>query len=169
MSNNISDFKNKLKGKGARPNLFRVRVNFPGYTGGDNETASFLIKSAALPGVEIGEIPIPYRGRKLYVPGDTEFEPWEVTVINDTDFALRDAFLAWKNGYNDNVTNRSTQGPDNWTTDIQVDQLGRDEQVIKTYTLFDAWVRVVGQIELSFDNENTIEEFPVTFRYLHWD
>ena len=34
----------------------------------------------------MGEIAIPFRGRNLYLVGDSEFETWETTIINDTDF-----------------------------------------------------------------------------------
>ena len=45
----VDDFKSKLRGGGARPNLFKATVNFPGYAGGDVELTSFLCKAAQLP------------------------------------------------------------------------------------------------------------------------
>ena len=46
MSLRVDDFKAKLKGGGARRNLFRATVNFPAYAGGDVELTSFLCKTA---------------------------------------------------------------------------------------------------------------------------
>ena len=45
----VDDFKSKLRGGGARPNLFKATVNFPAYAGGDVELTSFLCKAAQLP------------------------------------------------------------------------------------------------------------------------
>ena len=166
---NINDFKAKLAGAGARPNRFRVILNFPVFAQGDTELASFMVKSASLPPVTIGEIPIPFRGRELFVPGDKKFDPWEVTVINDTGFEVRDALVRWSNGINDNATNVAGQDPSDWYADLVVEQLGNDEEVLKTYTIHDAFPQLLGAVELSNESTDAIEEFPVTFRYLFWD
>ena len=89
----IDEFKAQLTGGGARANQFRVTMNTPGAiaTGLDVRRTSFLVKAAALPGRTMGEIAIPFRGRNLYIVGDSEFETWETTIINDTDFMVRNA------------------------------------------------------------------------------
>ena len=45
----VDDFKSKLRGGGARPNLFKATINFPGYANGDTELTSFLCEAAQLP------------------------------------------------------------------------------------------------------------------------
>ena len=40
----VDDFKAKLTGGGARPNLFKATINFPAYAGGDSEFTSFMVK-----------------------------------------------------------------------------------------------------------------------------
>ena len=45
----VDDFKAKLTGGGARPNLFKATINFPSYAGGDSEFTSFMVKGAGLP------------------------------------------------------------------------------------------------------------------------
>jgi hypothetical protein len=94
----VDDFKSKLVGGGARPNMFKATVNFPGFAGGEVELTSFLIKAAALPASTIGAINVPFRGRQVIIAGDRTFEPWTITVINDTDFKVRNAFERWMNG-----------------------------------------------------------------------
>ena len=104
----IDEFKGfQLTGGGARANQFRVTMNTPGAiaTGLDVRRTSFLVKTATLPGRTMGEIPIPFRGRNLYIVGDSEFETWETTIINDTDFMVRNAMERWQNAMNDLVTN----------------------------------------------------------------
>lgn len=166
----ISDFKAKLKGGGARPNLFQVEMNFPAFAGGSSETESglFLAKSANLPPMTLGVIDVPYQGRQLPVPGDRTFQEWTVTFINDTSFQLRDAFERWQNGVNGLESNEGMDDLSDFMSDISVFQLNKKKDRIKEYQLQDAWPTEVGQIELSMDSTDTIEEFVVTFRYIQW-
>ena len=99
----ITDFKSKLSGGGARPNLFEVELAFPGAVGVDNDTlqrARFLVKAAALPASTVAPIDVPFRGRILKIAGDRTFETWTITVINDVDFSIRSAFEKWMNTIN---------------------------------------------------------------------
>ena len=91
----VDDFKSKLRGGGARPNLFKATINFPGYANGDAELTSFLCESAQLPGSTMCIIPVPFRGRILKMAGDRTFAEWTVTIINDTDFAVRNSMERW--------------------------------------------------------------------------
>ena len=54
----------------------------------DSDKIPFLV--IARYHMQIGNIPVPYRGRVLPVARST-FDPWTVTIINDTDFVIRDA------------------------------------------------------------------------------
>jgi len=65
MSLNIDDFKSKLTGGGARSNLFRATVTYPGYAAGDVELTSFMCKSAQLPASTIETIAVPFRGSRV--------------------------------------------------------------------------------------------------------
>ena len=74
----VDDFKAKLRGGGARPNLFKVTLNFPAYAQADLETTSFMCKGAQLPGSTMGVIIVPFRGRQLKMAGDRTFAEWTV-------------------------------------------------------------------------------------------
>ena len=167
----IDEFKAQLTGGGARANQYRVTFNTPGAiaTGLDVRRTSFLIKTAALPGRTLGEITVPFRGRTLYVAGDTEFETWETTDINDTDFMVRNAMERWQNGINDLVTNTGLSNTADYQADLTVEQLARDDTVLKSYILRGCFPQVVAPIELGFETTNAIEEFGVTWRYHHFE
>ena len=167
----LDEFKANLIGGGARANQFRVTFNTPGAiaTGLDVRKASFLIKAAALPGQTIGEIAIPFRGRNLYIAGDREFETWETTVINDTDFNVRNAMERWLNAINDLATNTGLSNVADYTADLTVEQLDRDDTVLKSYILRNCMPQGTGAIELSYETTNAIEEFTVTWRYSHFE
>ena len=111
----ISDFKSKLTGGGARPNLFEVELAFPNAVAIENDVlqkARFLVKAAALPSSTINPIEIPFRGRILKIAGDRTFETWTITVINDVDFVIRSAFEKWMNVINKLDDGTGLQNPD---------------------------------------------------------
>jgi hypothetical protein len=165
----VDDFKAKLRGGGARPNLFKVTINFPAVAGGDAELTSFLCEAAQLPGSTIGVIPIPFRGRQLKVAGDRTFAPWTTTIINDTDFAVRNSMERWMNSINAHSANTGLTSPIAYESDIIVEQLDRDGSSLKKYTLRGAFPNDLSPIELSYADQDTIERFSVTFEYQYFD
>jgi hypothetical protein len=165
---NIDNFKAKLTGGGARPNLFKVICNFPAEAEGDAELASFLIKGAGLPASVINPIEVPYRGRKLKVAGDRTFEPWTITVINDEGFVIRNAFERWMNSINEHINNVGLINPNDYQTDMIVQQLGKDDSVLKTIDLKGVFPTNLSQIELNYETNDTIEEYTVELQYQYW-
>jgi hypothetical protein len=182
----LSQFKNKLAGGGARPNLFEVSIpSFPSAIGdrvwrtGSGREANqfkFLCKAAQLPASTITEIPAPFRGRILKVAGDRTFDVWTVTVINDEDFQLRTAFETWMNTMSKLNDATGVTNPASYMTDAYVTQLGRgrvanatrntggQSSELRTYKFYDIFPTEVSAIDLSYENTDTIEEFTVTFQ-----
>lgn len=165
----VDDFKAKLRGGGARPNLFKATINFPGYANGDVELTSFLCEAAQLPASTMGTIIVPFRGRQLKMAGDRTFETWSPTIINDTDFNVRNAMERWMNGINAHNENTGFNDPAAYQTDLSVDQLDKDGLVLKTYNFRSCFPTNISEIALSYDTENTIEEFTVEFQVQYWE
>ena len=165
----VDDFKSKLRGGGARPNLFKATLNFPAYAGGDVELSSFLCKTAALPVSEMALVTVPFRGRQLKIAGDRTFANWTVTVINDTDFSVRDAMERWMNGINAHAANTGLSNPVDYEADLSVDQLDRNGDVLKTYNFRGCFPTNVSEIALSYETNDTIEEFTVEFAIQYWE
>ena len=164
---NINDFKAALKGGGARANQFSVTMPFPGYAavGGETRTLSYLCTSTSLPGMTIAEVPVPFRGRNMYIAGDRTFEPWTINVLNDTDFAIRNAFERWMNEINALSDNSGLENPSDYMVDAFVDHFDRSGEVIKSYTFRGMWPLSLGAIELSMAEAGEIEQFEVQLRY----
>ena len=181
----ISQFKSKLQGGAARPNLFEVSIpSFPSAIAdswnsgdnGENGIFKFLCKTANLPASIVAPINVPFRGRNLKVAGDKTFEPWQVTIINDEDFKLRTAFEKWSNILSKLDDNTGVTNPASYMTDAYVQQLGRgrekfsttnnggEHSVLRTYKFYDIWPDNIGAIPLSYDSTNQIEEFTVSFQ-----
>jgi hypothetical protein len=165
----INDFKSKLIGGGARNNLFKVTCNFPAYARGNVELASFMIKTAQLPSSIITPITIPFRGRQLQIAGDRQFEAWGISVINDTSMDIRNSFERWMSGINANAVNTGRSNPADYTVDMAVEQLNKAGEVTKRYDLRGVFPTAVSAIDLSFDSENTVEEFSVELQMLYWE
>ena len=176
----ISGFKNKLTGGGTRPNLFEVVLNFPTIvTQPDAEKTRFLVKAAALPASTIAPVEVPFRGRIFKIAGDRTFETWTVTVINDTDFEIRNAFEEWMNVVNqlDNAT--GITNPDEYMQDALVHQLDRSAgegiltaaqtSVLRSYQFRDIFPTNISAIDLSYDSTDAIEEFTVEFQVQWWE
>lgn len=163
----IDQFKAQLIGGGARANQFRVILNTPSgiATGLIAANAQFMIRSAALPGQTITEIPVQFRGRQLYLAGDREFETWTTTVLNDTDFAIRNGIERWMNGINDLQTNTGVTNVTEYTADMVVQQLDRDDAVLKQYVLTSCWPTAISAIDLNMDTASEVETFEITWRY----
>ena len=168
----IDDFKANLLGGGARANQFRVTITPPAgiAIGLDVRRASFLVRASNLPAQTLGEIVVPFRGRQIYIAGDRTFEDtWATTFLNDTDFMVRNAMELWMNGINDLADGTGTSTLADYQTDLQVEQLDRDDTILKTYIFRSAWPTSVAQIDLSSDTADAIEEFEVTWRYQHFE
>ena len=168
----IDDFKANLIGGGARANQFRVTITPPSgiAIGLDVRRASFLVRASNLPAQTLAEIVIPFRGRQIYIAGDREFaDPWSVTFLNDTDFMIRNAMERWSNGINDLADGTGVIAPSDYQTDLLVEQLDRDDTVLKQYIFRNAWPITVAQIDLTSDAATAIEEFEVSWRYQHFE
>ena len=165
----VDDFKAKLRGGGARPNLFKATINFPAYAGGDVEVSSFLCEAAQLPGSNISPIIVPFRGRQLKMAGDRTFDTWSPTIINDTDFVIRDSMERWMNGMNAHSANTGLTNVVDYKADLLVEQLDKDGSTIKTYNFRGCFPTPVSPIDLSYASENEIERFSVEFQVQYWE
>jgi hypothetical protein len=184
----LEQFKGRMLGGGARPNLFECELNFPAISIPEGSTADslsdstrFLVKAATLPASNLGIIDVPFRGRNLKIAGDRTFDPWTITVINDIDFNIRTAFERWMNIINKHEDNAGLIDPFAYQRDALVKQLGRAGlngnvpvsdptlPVLKQYKFYGVFPTAVSDISLSYDSSDTIEEFTVDLQVQWWD
>ena len=168
---NINDFKAKLSGGGARTNQYKVVMPFPGYAqvGGEIEDLAFLCQAAELPGMEISKIEVPFRGRAIKIAGDRTIADWTIKVINDTNFKLRNAFERWMNGINNMTDNEGLTNPVDYQVDAFVDQLDRNGNTIKSYTLRGVFPTNVNAIALDYTAKADLSETVVTLAYQYFE
>lgn len=162
----INEFKSQLVGGGARGALFQVQITNP-ILGSADFKVPFMVKAAELPESQVGTIGVPYFGRIVKYAGDRQFGPWNVTVINDEDFAIRNAMESWSNALNSHITNFRT-APFDYKAQAQVTQYAKDGTILREYTFEGLYPTNISPIGLGWADQDTIEEFTVTFEYDLW-
>ena len=181
MAHSIQDFKSALRGGGARPNLFEVTIPAP--PTGVDLTANFpiLCKTAALPASNIASIDVPFRGRIFKVAGDRTFDTWTITIINDQEFQIRNAFETWMQSIGQYGDGSGATDPASYMVDAFVKQfrrgvsntgtgiaVGSGLEVAATYKFYSIFPTNISAIDLSYDTADSIEEFTVEFQVQYW-
>ena len=173
---------------GARASLFEVFLTLPA---GIAEAAAqsqfrFVCKASSIPASTLGTVEVPYFGRKVKMAGNRTFDNWSVTVMNDEDFLVRNAFEKWSsfiNSHENNLRNPSTigeQGLAAYRTTATVrhyaktgmfaggTSAGDAAMPTREYTFVNIFPTSVSNIDLSWETTDSIEEFTVEFAYDYW-
>lgn len=179
----------------ARPTLFKVELQFPQIIDDTEQLkrdGSFLCQAAQLPASIVDAVEVGYFGRKIKLQGDRVFQDWTVTIMNDEDFKLRDAFEAWHNAINGII--RNTLDPaaasivpgggglgGSYKVDAHVTQFaktgpgesdssgGEARGAIKSYKFDGLFPTSVDAIQVDWNATNQYETFDVTFAYDWWE
>jgi hypothetical protein len=171
MAFNIQEIRSQLALGGARNSLFQVQIANPANGAGDIKVP-FMVKAAQLPASNLGTIPVPYFGRQIKIAGDRVFAPWTVTVINDEDFLVRNAMEQWMNSINShagNIREFGSASPLLYKSNAQITQFSKTGVPVREYTFNGMFPIEVSAIEMSWESQNAIEEFTVTFEYDFWE
>jgi T4-like virus tail tube protein gp19 len=172
---NVAEFRANMIGDGARPNLFEVALTFPTIAQDStaaSQKATFMAKTAQLPGSTVGTVPVFYFGRELKFAGNRSFTDWSVSIINDEDFTIRKSLESWMNAINShasNVRNAAAASPSGYTVDAAVTQYGKTGNTLKKYKFVGMWPVDITPIDLDWGSNDTIEEYQVTFAYQWWE
>ncbi len=169
---NINQFIENLN-SGSKANLFRCEINGLPVGVADPEGLlqadsrfSFLCRSAAIPAYSLGIIEVPFRGRRIKIPGDRTYAEWTVTVLNDEKQGMRKVFdnwLAFINNPDGEEAIRETD--DDYRCTVVINHLRGDGTKSRVYNLVDAFPTDISPIDLSYDTTDAIQEFTVTFQY----
>jgi hypothetical protein len=164
---NINNFVAGFKG-GARNDKFRVIITYPAVVGNPNVQDYLRITTAALPGSTVSPTQVFFQGRAIPLLGDRQNEPFSMTILNDTDFSHRAAFERWLNAINSHTGNVQTGTYQSLLGTVQIDQLDRDDSVLKTVILQNAFPDMLSQIDLDYGAIDQAEIYTCSFGYTHW-
>jgi len=168
---NVERFKSALTNGGARPNQFAVQMSFPTYVAGAQlavARAPFLISVAELPGQTVNPAIVQYRGREVKFVGDRIYAPFTMTVLNDAEMSIRTALEQWMGGMEDYVGKFGRLQPSEYQRDMQVFQLDRNGNALKSYSIANAFPVDLSPVGLDFGANDQISSFTVTFQYQHF-
>jgi ketosteroid isomerase-like protein len=166
MAFNINEFKSQLVGGGARPSLFQVQILNPVNPAADFKVP-FLVRAAGIPASNLGSYTVPYFGRQVKYAGDRTFEDWTITVINDEDFAIRNAMEAWSNAVNTHDGNLRAL-PQEYKSNAIITQFSKDGSALRSYVFEGMFPITISGIAMDWNTVDAIEEFDVTFQYDFW-
>lgn len=192
---NANNFRSALTHGGARPNMFEIiLVNPPkafGGTGGGGASSSsvntdvkstgdalttftYMANSGDMPGAVIGTIPIPYFGRFINVAGDRMYEDWTCALYTDEDMVTRNAFERWNNSmaffnYDTNKEHGEAgdkiSGGGSYVCDVWIQHYTKTGIVDKIYILKNAFPYFVSPVQMSWQSNDQIMMFQVTWKY----
>ena len=170
MAFNINELRSQLVFGGAKNSLFQVQISNPANSIGDLKVP-FMVKASALPASTLGMIEVPYFGRKVKIAGDRTFEDWNVTIINDEDFIIRNAMEQWSasiNSHQGNITQFGSASPLQYKATATIKQFSKTGAVLREYTINGLYPTSVAAIEMAWETVDQIEDFQVTFAYDWW-
>ena len=168
---NVERFKSALTNGGARPNQFAVQMSFPTYVAGAQlavARAPFLISVAELPGQTVNPAIVQYRGREVKFVGDRIYAPFTMTVLNDAEMSIRTGLEQWMGGMEDYAGKFGRLQPSEYQRDMQVFQLDRNGNALKSYRIVNAFPVDLSPVGLDFGANDQISSFTVTFQYQHF-
>ena len=174
MAFNVNEFRSQMIGDGARPNLFEVSMPFPVFSAPGNAQTklTYMCKTTQIPGSTLGVVPVQYFGRELKFVGNRTFTDWTITIINDEDFVIRNAFERWMagiNSHNLNVRNPAALAPLGYSVDGDVTQFGKNGNTLKKYKFIGLFPTDLTPIDVDWGSNDTIEEFTVTLAFQWWE
>jgi hypothetical protein len=160
MGISIEDFKSALT-NGYRPNLYQMEIL------GMPEKFVFLCKATQIPGKNIGIVEAPYLGMKAKLAGDVTFEDLTVTVIMDNDFAVRNGMELWMETIR---ANEAAIGLESalYKRVGNVVALDNEGEEIAEYTFIGIWPSSIAPVDLSYETNDTLAEYTITFSYDYW-
>jgi len=171
MAFNIEAFRGAMKFDGQRPNLFEVSITGADSNIFDSTGLSMFAKGTSIPGATIGTVIVPYFGREVKMAGNRTFPEWTITVLNDENFTLRSQFERWMHAINSHGSNeRATTSPDAYWGTGNVKQYSKKGSTAGTanYSFVHMFPTDLSEITLDWGDNDTIEEYTVTFAYDYW-
>ena len=168
---NITNFKSSFNG-GTRANRFVVNGKIRGDTEFNGDIA-FHVRSTFIPPITNITLTHNAFGRKLNIPGDREYSPWQITVYDDLETSTgqnRDfwkKFHSWSDRINEHHTNDTAINAPylDYKADWNVTQLDLNGVALKRFQLLGCWPKSVSDIDFNMTRRNFLNTFSVIMLY----
>lgn len=170
MGFNINELRSGLVYGGARPNRFQVQFRNPA-NGVADIKVPLMVEATSIPDMSIGSIGVPYQGRIFKVAGDRAFSDWQVTILNDEDYAIRNALEEWQNKINSlqgNVRNFNTASPAEYKSTAYVTHYGIKGNIIRVYKIDGIYPTSLSGMNLDWAENDSLQKYTVNFNVDWW-
>ena len=137
---------------------------------GDEITQAVLVKTASLPSTTIGNVEVPYQGRKVNIPGDRAL-PADIsmTIIYHKENNIHQKFHQAMANFQKAAS--TAINPEEFDLGANIMQIGvknpanPDADTFHTYTLTGAIPTSIGAVEVSHETTDALLTFDVTIQY----
>jgi hypothetical protein len=159
----------------AKPNRFEVYIYFPGSLSAQLElqvqqgALSLFCDSASFPSQNIG-----VKQQRIYGPNyqrpvsvDYGGEGIPMTFLVDANMRIKSIFDIWISKIVDPIQ-YFVYEPASYVSQIKINQLDEEDNIVYSAILEDAFPRSVGMLELSNSTQNQVHKLNVTFAYRRW-
>lgn len=145
----------------ARGNLFEVEIPYLG------ENFKFVCNASSLPPSTLQNVPVGYMNRKIGYAGDREYGDWTLNVYNDESQSVRRLLLEWSDLIQAHGRQIVGAQASEYKQTAFVRQFNRAGEKTAEFKMTGAYPITVGEIALSWDDNNTVEKFEVTM-HIDW-
>lgn len=164
----VDELKSRMRGGGLRLNQYRIILpRIPGASI-DSQEVSILCKATSLPATTNNPITVHYFGLETHFAGESTYNPWNITMLTDTNTNTRDAFEKWMSLFKNYTTSLGEEDVTKYQIDCRVEALSRSGKVAKAYDFKNVFPISVGEINMSYD-ANEIASFDVTLRFDYFE
>ena len=158
-----SNLYNTANGGGARPSLFSVNID--AFTAREN----LLVKAAAIPGRTINPVTVNWFGRAYKFSGNSTYDIWTVTIMNDEDFSHRNEILNWMREISGSLDGSRTSALGGVTGGAAVGtatvtQINADATQGQQWEFKNMWPSSLGEIAVDWSND-AVQEYTIGFAY----
>jgi len=151
------------------------------------------VRATRIPELNIGTIPVNYRGKTILFPGDRQLANWEIIVLDDMSDTpgneanynshLHRAFMDWSNAIVPTDSRLGVQdfyGATNYPGSTwRISQLDSwpvtatsgisAPNTVRKFNMYNCWPKEVGPLQLDMASDNSINSFRVVMAYSHTD
>lgn len=170
----------KVLGDGARSTKYDIEF-YHNDTKITNKDAGILCKTASVPNRQLNPIPIKYKGREIYIPGQTKYTgTYDCEFYCPENHNIRDYFEKWQQGiemrspvvvFNPSDP-RSALNDLNGLETITIYQIGYGSLDLKDhkkkYTLHGVYPLEISAMNYDSSGPGNILTFTVTFQYTYY-
>jgi len=165
--NTIDAYLDAFKEGGARQYLFQVIFTMPADVVPERpDLTPYYVRTSSLPESSYEDVTVPYPGYSFKMAGNRTYADWTVSLTVDKEASILQQFQDWQNLIYNPRTHVYT-GATTYMQNQMLQLLGPDLYPTKTYTLYRAWPKVLGNIQLDYASTELVT-MDITFAYQYY-